>query len=174
MSAKKPWPKIDSCSLVQQFIDQMCTKYEVPPIKVIVKSQKWVEWFAGKGTHACAFWPNEGEEDAGFGKYIVFDGQTCRISGKDRSIPIKIQYRKTVAERFHTVIHEFIHHYFHHHYAMDTGDHGKDFRKMETKINAEYGIYYFYASNRYAKHFHNFWGIPFGRKKPTAKDRGWK
>ncbi len=60
----KKWPKVDSCSEVQNFIDQMCLVYEVPPIKVIIKSKKWIEWFAGKGVSACAFWPNEGEEDA--------------------------------------------------------------------------------------------------------------
>jgi hypothetical protein len=173
MSAKKPWPKIDSCNEVQEFVNQMCSEYDVPFIKVIVKSTKWVEWFAGEGVSACAFWPNDDEEDASFGKYIVFDGQTCRISGKDRNVPIKIQHRNSVVERFHTVIHEFIHHYFYHHHGINTNDHGKEFRKMEKKMNAEYGIYYFYAANRYAKHFHNFWGIPFGNKKPSPKDRGW-
>ena len=61
---KRSWPKVDSCSDVQSVIDVMCAEYEVPPIKVIVKSQKWVEWFAGEGAHACAFWPNDDEEDA--------------------------------------------------------------------------------------------------------------
>jgi len=167
------WPKVDSGSEVQIFIDSMCAEYEVPPIKVIVRSKKWVEWFAGEGVSACAFWPNEDEEDAKFGKYIVFDGQTCRISGKDRSIPIKIEHKWQVVERMHTIIHEFIHHYCHHHHGMHTGDHCKIFRKMEKNINAHYGIYYIYSWYNYAKFFHNFWGIPFGNKKPTAKDRGW-
>jgi hypothetical protein len=52
--------------------------------------------------------------------------------------------------------------------------HGRNFRKMETKINAEYGIYFFYARNNYATWFHNIWGFPFGRKPPTPKDRGWE
>ena len=168
-----PWPKVDSCSEVQIVIDAMCVKYEVPPIKVIVKSQKWVEWFAGEGVQACAFWPNEDEEDAGFGKYIVFDGQSCRISGNDRNIPIKIEHKHQVVARMHTIIHEFIHHYYYHHQGINTNNHCKNFRKMEKKMNAEYGIYYFYAKNKYAKHFHNFWGIPYGNKKPTSKDRGW-
>ena len=55
-----------------------------------------VEWFAGADVTACAFWPNEGEPDAGFGRYIVFDGQTCRISGKDRNIPVKINHKEQV------------------------------------------------------------------------------
>ena len=58
---RKKWPKIDTCSEVQQFIDRMCELYDVPQIKVIVKSKRWVEWFAGLGVSACAFWPNEGE-----------------------------------------------------------------------------------------------------------------
>ncbi len=169
----KSWPKVDSCSDVQSFVDSMCETYKVPPIKVIVKSTNWVEWFAGEGVSACAFWPNEGEEDAHFGKYIVFDGQTCRISGKDRNVPIKVNHKWQVVEKIHTIIHEFIHHYFYHHHGINTDNHGKEFRKMEKKMNAEYGIYYFYAWNKYAKYFHNFWGIPFGSKKPTPKDRGW-
>ena len=35
---KRSWPKVDSCSDVQSVIDVMCAEYEVPPIKVIVKS----------------------------------------------------------------------------------------------------------------------------------------
>ena len=38
---RKKWPKIDTCSEVQQFIDRMCELYDVPQIKVIVKSKKW-------------------------------------------------------------------------------------------------------------------------------------
>lgn len=166
----RKWPKVDSCSEVQQFIDAMCAEYEVPPIKVIVKSKEWVQWFAGEGVSACAFWPNEGEEDAKFGKYIVFDGQTCRISGNDRNIPIKIEHKWQVVERIHTIIHEFIHHYYHHN-GIDTIGHGKVFRNMEKKINAQYGIYYIYSWYNYAKCFHNFWGIPFGNKKPSAEYR---
>ena len=169
----KKWPKIDSCSEVQAFVDQMCIEYDVPAIKVIVKSTRWVEWFAGAGVSACAFWPNEGEPDAGFGRYIAFDGQTCRISGNDRSIPIKIKHRYQVAVKVHTVIHEFIHHYFHHHYKINTDGHGSMFRKMEREMNAEYGIYFFYSMNNYARMFHNFWGFGFGKRKPNATDRGW-
>lgn len=169
---RKKWPKIDTCSEVQQFIDRMCELYDVPQIKVIVKSKKWVEWFAGLGVSACAFWPNEGEEDANFGRYIVFDGQTCRISKKDRN-PVKIDHRFQVVERIHTVIHEFIHHFFHYHFGVNTSSHGRRFRKMEKQINAKYGIYFFYACNRYAKYFHNFWGFPFGKRKPSRIDRGW-
>jgi len=166
------WPKIDTCREVQQFIDEMCEEYHVPPIKVIIRSTNWVEWFAGKGVIACAFWPNEGEEDAGFGRYIVFDGQKCRISGKERN-PVKIQHRYQAAERIHTIIHEFIHHYFHHHEGVNTSNHGRKFRQMEKKMNANYGIFYFYSCNKYAKFFHNFWGFPFGKKRPSAADRGW-
>ena len=36
---RKKWPKIDTCSEVQQFIDRMCELYDVPQIKVIVKSK---------------------------------------------------------------------------------------------------------------------------------------
>ena len=167
------WPKVDTCREVQQFIDVMCEEYQVPPIKVIIRSTNWVEWFAGKGVIACAFWPNEGEEDAGFGRYIVFDGQKCRISGKERN-PVKIQHRYQAAERIHTIIHEFIHHYFHHHEGVNTSNHGRKFRQMEKKMNANYGIFYFYSCNKYAKFFHNFWGFPFGKKRPSAADRGWE
>ena len=165
---------MDSCGDVQSFIDRMCEEYDVPPIKVIVKSSSWVQWFAGEGVSACAFWPHEGEEDAGFGRYIVFDGQTCRISGKERSVPIKVDSVKAVVERFHTVIHEFIHHYFHHHHGINTDDHGPSFRTMEKSINAQYGIYYVYASNGYATMFHTFWGKPFGKRRPTPNERGWR
>ena len=167
------WPKVDTCGEVQQFIDMMCEEYHVPPIKVIIRSTYWVEWFAGKGVIACAFWPNEGEEDAGFGRYIVFDGQKCRISGNERN-PVKIQHRYETAERIHTIIHEFIHHYFHHHEGINTSNHGRTFRQMEKKMNAKYGIFFFYAWNNYAKYFHNFWGFPFGKKSPNAADRGWE
>ena len=170
---KKRWPKIDSCKEVQQFIDEMCKDYSVPPIKVIVRSKNWVERFAGKGVSACAFWPNDDEEDAAFGKYIVFDGQTCRISGKERN-PVKIKHKSQVAERIHTVIHEFIHHYFYHHYGINTSNHGPKFRHMEKKMNAEYGIFFIYSWYKYAKHFHNFWGFPFGKRKPSKADRGWE
>ena len=172
-SKRKNWPKIDSCSEVQTFVDQMCLEYDVPSIKVIVKSKNWVEWFAGVGVSACAFWPNEGEPDAGFGRYIVFDGQTCRISGKDRNVPVKINHREQVVVRIHTVIHEFIHHYFHHHFGVNTDGHGSRFRQMEKKMNAEYGIYFFYSWSNYAIIFHNFWGFGFGKRKPNAADRGW-
>nr|AIF00621.1 hypothetical protein [uncultured marine group II/III euryarchaeote KM3_136_C10] len=165
------WPKVDSCSEVQRFIDVMCAEYDVPAIEVIVKSKQWVSWFAGKGVSACAFWPKDEEDKSG--RYIAFDGETCRISGRDRNTPIRIDHRWQVAEKMHTIIHEFIHHYFHHHYGINTQDHCKKFRGMEKQINAEYGIYYVYGSNRYGKHFHNFWGWPYGNSKPTAKDRGW-
>ena len=169
----KKWPKVDSCSEVQHFIDQMCLEYEIPPIHVMVKSKKWMEWFAGLGTSACAFtFPNDVHEIE-FSRYIAFDGQTCRISGKDRNVPIKVKHRHQVVMRVHTIIHEFIHHYFFHH-GMRDEHHGRNFRKMETKINAEYGIYFFYARNNYATWFHNIWGFPFGRRPPTPKDRGWE
>ena len=119
------------------------------------------------------FGQNEGEPDAGFGRYIVFDGQTCRISGNDRNVPIKIKHRERVVVRIHTVIHEFIHHYFHHHFDVNTDGHGSRFRQMEKKINAEYGIYFFYSWSNYAIIFHNFWGFGFGKRKPNATDRGW-
>ena len=169
----KSWPKIDSCNEVQEFIDNMCHEHAVPSINVIIKSPSWVEWFAGLGVSACAFWPHEGEEDAGFGRYIVFDGQTCRISGKERTVPIKVESVRLVVERIHTVIHEFIHHYFHHHHGVNTDDHGPLFRVIEKKMNAEYGIYYVYSTNGYATMFHNFWGKPFGKRRPTPEERGW-
>ena len=65
------WPKVDTCGEVQHFIDMMCEEYQVPPINVIIRSTSWVEWFAGEGVIACAFWPHEGEEDVDFGRYIV-------------------------------------------------------------------------------------------------------
>ena len=170
----KKWPKIDSCSEVQAFVDQMCLEYDVPAIKVIVKSKSWVEWFAGAGVWACAFWwAQDDKSDEDFVRYIAFDGQKCRISGKDRSIPIKIKHRHQVAERVHTVIHEFIHHYFHHYFKINTDGHGSMFRKMEREMNAEYGIYFFYSRDNYARMFHNFWGFGFGKRKPNATDRGW-
>nr|ADD92984.1 hypothetical protein [uncultured archaeon MedDCM-OCT-S04-C163] len=151
----------------------MCLDYKVPPIHVIIKSKKWVEWFAGLGTIACAFAFPEDDHGVEFSRFIAFDGMTCRISGKDRNIPIKIKHRYQVAIRIHTIIHEFIHHYFMYQGMRDEG-HGKNFRKMERKINAEYGIYFFYASNNYGIWFHNFWGFPFGRRPPTSEDRGWE
>jgi len=173
MVRKKSWPKIDSSNEVQHFVNKMCAEYDVPFIKVIVKSKKWMEWFAGKGVSACAFWPCEGYEGDNIEKYIAFDGQTCRISGNERSIPIKISQRRQIVERFHTVIHEFIHHYFFHHYRMSTKYHGKEFRKIEAKINSEYGIYFFYSKNNYAMWFHNFWGVPYAWGKPRHDERGW-
>ena len=44
----KKWPKVDTCGEVQQFIDTMCEEYQVPPIKIIIRSTSWVEWFAGR------------------------------------------------------------------------------------------------------------------------------
>jgi len=170
MQRKRVWPKVDSCSDVQKFVDSICSEYDVPNIKVMVKSKGWVEWFAGNGSSACAFWPEDKDD---YQRYIAFDGETCRISGKDRNIPIKIKYRCQVAEKIHTIIHEFIHHYFHHHEGINTDNHCRKFRKMERKINSQYGIYYVYGFNRYGKCFHNFWGKPFGFSKPTPKDRGW-
>jgi len=166
------WPKVDSCSDVQAFVDAMCKEYDVPPIEVMIKSTKWIEWFAGQKSAACAFWGKDEVEDE-LDRYIVFDGETCRISGRDRNTPIRIDHRWQVAEKIHTIIHEFIHHYFYHHYRMNTEDHCRKFRKMEKKINAIYGIYYIYGYDRYGRHFHNFWGWPYGSSKPTAKDRGW-
>ncbi len=168
----KKWPKVDSCSEVQHFIDQMCLDYEVPPIHVIVKSKKWMDWFTDLGTRACAFRFPEDDQRIEFSRFIAFDGEACRISGKDRNVPIKVKHRHQAATRVHIIIHEFIHHYFFHQGMMDEG-HGKNFRKMETKINAEYGIYFFYKSNNYATWFHDFWGFPFGRRPPTPEDRGW-
>ena len=165
------WPKVDSCSDVQAFVDAMCKEYDVPLIQVIVKSKNWVTWFAGEGVSACAFWHKDEEDESG--RYIAFDGETCRISGRDRNTPIRIDHRWQVVEKVHTIIHEFIHHYFHHHYGINTEDHCKKFRKMETRINSEYGIYYVYGFSRYGGIFHNFWGWPYGFSKPTAKDRGW-
>jgi hypothetical protein len=164
------WPKVDSCSEVQSFIDAMCVKYEVPPIKVIVRSKQWIEWFAGEGVWGCAFWH---PEDKIPDRFIAFNGEVCRISGKDRNPPIKIHYRWQVVAKIHTIIHEFIHHYFHHHHGMNTGDHCKIFRKMEKQINAEYGIYYMYNRKNYGMFFHNYWGWVYGESKPSAKDRGW-
>jgi len=169
----KKWPKVDSCSEVQHFINKMCLDYKVPPIHVIIKSKKWVEWFAGLGTIACAFAFPEDDHGFEFSRFIAFDGMTCRISGKDRNVPIKIKHRYQVAIRVHTIIHEFIHHYFMYQGMRDEG-HGKNFRRMERKINAEYGIYFFYASNNYGIWFHNFWGFPFGKRPPTSEDRGWE
>ncbi len=166
------WPKADSCSDVQAFIDAMCEEYDVPYIEVMVKSKQWVEWFVGQKACACAFWSElEKKEDSV--RYIAFDGETCRISGRDRNTPIRIDHRWQVAEKIHTIIHEFIHHYFSHHHNMDTKDHCRKFRKMEKKINAKYGIYFIYVYTKFGKHFHNFWGWPYGYSKPTAKDRGW-
>ncbi len=165
-----PWPKVDSCSEVQGFIDAMCVEYEVPPIKVIIKPKWWMDWFAGEGVSGCAFWnPRENMTE----RYIVFNGETCRISANDRSTPIIIHYRYQVVVKIHTIIHEFIHHYFHHHHGMHTGDHCKIFRKMEKQMNAEYGIYYIYNRENYGMFFHNFWGWIYGESKPSAKDRGW-
>ena len=118
----------------------------------------------GRVSSPVLFGLNEGEEDADFGRYIVFDGQKCRISGKERN-PVKIQHRYQTAERIHTIIHEFIHHYFHYHEGINTSKHGRRFRQMEKKMNAQYGIFFFYAWNNYAKYFHNFWGFPFGKKE---------
>jgi hypothetical protein len=165
----RPWPKIDSCSEVQAFIDEMCMEFGVPPIHVIVKSNNWIEWFAGKGVIACAFWPDGGASNE---RYIAFDGQTCRISGNNRNIPIKIETRWEVVQRIHTVIHEFVHHYIVHHYGSNEPYHGKTFREMERKINSIYGVYFVYSGD-YGGWFHNFWGVPFGYSKPTMKDRGW-
>ena len=166
------WPKVDSGSEVQRFIDSMCAEYEVPPIKVFIKSKRWIDWFVGKeGVSACAFWPkDEGDKP---GRYIAFSGESCRISGRDRNTPIRIDHRWQVVVKIHTIIHEFIHHYFHHHHGMHTGDHCKIFRKMEKQINAEYGIYYMYNRENYGMFFHNYWGWIYGRSKPSAKDRGW-
>ena len=88
----KKWPKVDSCSEVQYFIDQMCLDYKVPQIKVIVKSKKWIEWFASLGTMACAFWVPEDNLGIEFRRFIAFDGETCRISGKDRNVPVKVKH----------------------------------------------------------------------------------
>ena len=33
-------------------------------------------------------------------------------------------------------------------------------------------FFFFYSWNKYAKFFHNFWGFPFGKKRPSAADRG--
>ena len=170
MFAKRIWPKIDTCGETQEFVNQMCIEYDVPFIKVIVKSKKWIEWFAGKGVVACAFRYGEGSE---LEKYMAFDGQRCRISGSERNIPIKIKHRWQVVERVHTVIHEFIHHYFWLHHDMDTANHGREFRKMETQMNAEYGIYFVYSRSNYGTFFHTFWGIPYGNKMPSSKERGW-
>ena len=165
----RSWPKIDSCSEVQGFIDEMCVEFSVPHVHVIVKSKKWIEWFAGKGVIACAFWPNGKLGDE---RYIAFDGLTCRISGNDRNIPINIGTRAEVVQRIHTVIHEFIHHYIVHHYGSNEPNHGRKFRIMERKINSMYGVYFAYSGD-YGCWFHDFWGRPFGFSKPTKKDRGW-
>ena len=122
---------MDSCGDVQNFIDTMCDASRRPTHQghreIIVMGP-----MVCRGRRlSLRFWPNEGEEDAGFGRYIVFDGQTCRISGKERSVPIKVDSVKAVVERFHTVIHEFIHHFFHHHFGINTDDHGALFRAME-------------------------------------------
>ncbi len=170
--SSKKWPKVDTCGEVQQFIDEMCQEYHVPSIKVIIKSAYWIECFATKRVMACAFWwPNDEEEDAGFTRYIAFDGHKCRISVKERN-PVKIHHRFQTAETVHIIIHEFIHHYFHHHEGISTSNHGRNFRQMEKKMNADYGIYFFYGGNNYAMWFHSFWGFPFGKKRPNAADRG--
>ena len=49
------WPKVDTCGEVQQFIDTMCEEYHVPPIKVIIRSTSWVEWFAGRVSSLALF-----------------------------------------------------------------------------------------------------------------------
>ena len=49
------WPKVDTCGEVQQFIDTMCEEYQVPPIKVIIRSTNWVEWFAGRVSSPALF-----------------------------------------------------------------------------------------------------------------------
>ncbi len=171
MPIHSSWPKVDSCSEVQRFIDAMCAEYEVLSIKVIVRSKQWISWFAGKGVAACAFWPEDEEDKSG--RYIAFDGESCRISGRDRNTPIRIDHRWQVVVKIHIIIHEFIHHYFHHHHGMHTGDHCIRFREMEKQINAEYGIYYMYDRKNYGIFFHNYWGWFYGKSKPSAKDRGW-
>ena len=167
------WPKVDTCGEVQQFIDTMCEEYQVPPIKIIIRSTSWVEWFAGECVIACAFWPSKTIYLPKSASSSPSFGQKCRISGKERN-PVKIQHRYQTAERIHTIIHEFIHHYFHHHEGINTSKHGRRFRQMEKKMNAQYGIFFFYAWNNYAKYFHNFWGFPFGKRRPNAADRGWE
>lgn len=135
----KKWPKVDSCSEVQYFIDQMCLDYEVPQIKVIVKSKKWIEWFASLGTVACAFWVPEDSLGAEFRRFIAFDGETCRISGKDRNVPVKVKHRHQAATRVHIIIHEFIHHYFYHQGMRDEG-HGRNFKKWKGKSTLNTGF----------------------------------
>ena len=89
----KKWPKVDSCSEVQHFIDQMCLNSEVPHIKVSVKSKKRIEWFASLGATACAFAIPIDDQGIEFKRFIVFNGEACRISGKNRNVPIKVKHR---------------------------------------------------------------------------------
>ena len=44
---------------------------------------------------------------------------------------------------------------------------------MEKSINAQYGIYYVHATNRYATMFHTF-GQAFGKRRPTPEEKGGK
>jgi len=165
------WPKVSNCEEVQAFVDQMCEEYNVPPIKVMIKSSGWMDWFSGEeGIPAFAFYP---KINGNVERYIAFDGSKCRISGKVRNKPIKVSSKSKAAWRVHIIIHEFIHHYFHHE-GINTSNHGRTFRQMEKKMNAEYGIFFFYAWNNYAIYFHNFWGFSFGKNRPNAAGRGWE
>ena len=154
------WPKVDTCEEVQQFIDTMCEEYQVPAIKVIIRSTSWVEWFAGKDVIAFSFWPHEGEEDADFGRYIVY------LTGKNAEFLVTRNPRKNTAQmpnckrttplsmNLFTIISIIMKESI----VRIMEENLDRWRKNECSI-----WYFFFYENNYAKYFHNFWGFPFGK-----------
>ena len=133
-----PWPNLDNEPAVQQFIDELCDRFEIKRVPVMVRNAQLI------GNCLGLMGDNKN------GPIIMFNGPRLIIHAYQRANPPvpRANWQKT--ERLHTVLHEFIHHLCEQKYSTCTKRHPPLFKRIEVSLNKEYGIWFDYEGE-YAK-----------------------